>query len=115
MTNEDEIRKSAHARWEAEGRPDGQHDRHWSEAEKAFGDKASSPQTWSGDHHAGVSPPTSTGSVEDEQVEEPANDWPAADPPAADGNNTIPSPVEDFDPPKDDRRTFGNGDTDRSA
>lgn len=38
MTQED-IEKAAYARWEAEGRPDGQHERHWREAEdEATGD-----------------------------------------------------------------------------
>lgn len=75
MTDED-IRNSAYAKWEAEGRPDGQGERHWLEAEQQLG---RTPQTWSADHGGGVSPPTSTGSVEDEQVVEPANDWPGAE------------------------------------
>ena len=31
---EEEIRKKAHAIWEKEGRPEGQHERHWDEAVK---------------------------------------------------------------------------------
>ena len=31
-TNEEEVRQLAHQIWEAEGRPDGQSDRHWQEA-----------------------------------------------------------------------------------
>lgn len=76
--DQEEIRKLAHAKWEAEGRPEGQHDRHWQEAEQET-PHGNTPQTWSADHSGGVSRPTSTGSVEDEQVQEPANDWPAAD------------------------------------
>lgn len=76
--DQEEIRKLAHARWEAEGRPEGQHDRHWQEAEHEAS-HGNNPQTWSADHNGGVCPPTSTGLVEDEQVQEPANDWPAAD------------------------------------
>ncbi|MEB2846758.1 DUF2934 domain-containing protein [Endobacterium cereale] len=114
MSNEDEIRAAAHAKWEAEGKPDGQHVRHWSDAEREIGGNATgAAQTWSGDHHGGVSPPTSTGSVEHEQVQEPSNDWPAAAPPS-DTENSAPSPVDKFNPPDADRRTFGNGDTDRS-
>ncbi|WP_083196973.1 DUF2934 domain-containing protein [Rhizobium sp. AC27/96] len=30
--NEDDIRKAAYARWQAEGEPEGQHERHWREA-----------------------------------------------------------------------------------
>ncbi len=33
---ESEIRKKAYEKWETEGRRDGDHDRHWSEAEKEF-------------------------------------------------------------------------------
>lgn len=54
MRNE-EISKEAYARWEAEGRPDGQHERHWREAEEATRSSAL-PQTWSSDHAGGVSP-----------------------------------------------------------
>ncbi|NTF44392.1 DUF2934 domain-containing protein [Rhizobium rhizogenes] len=32
--NEDDIRKAAYARWQAEGEPEGQHERHWREAEE---------------------------------------------------------------------------------
>ncbi|WP_312406920.1 DUF2934 domain-containing protein [Rhizobium sp.] len=73
----EQIRKLAHAKWEAEGRPKGQQDRHWREAEHEAS-HGNSPQTWSADRGGGVSPPTSTGLVENEQVQEPANDWPAA-------------------------------------
>lgn len=79
---------------------------------KADGASSGGPQTWSADHGGGVSPPTSTGSINEEQVHEPANDWPAADGhPVADPS---PSPVDDFTIPESDgRRTFQNGDTDR--
>lgn len=81
MSDED-IRKSAYARWEAEGRPEGHHDRHWLEAEQeANGTANDSPQTWSSDHDGGVSPATKTDRASDDKtgVEEPANSWPAAD------------------------------------
>jgi hypothetical protein len=51
MSNEDIIR--AYARWEAEGRPDGQHDRHWQEASEAV-KNSGLLQTRSADHGGGV-------------------------------------------------------------
>jgi len=33
--SKEEISRQAYSRWEAEGRPDGQHERHWREAEEA--------------------------------------------------------------------------------
>lgn len=114
MSNEDAIRDAAHAKWEVEGKPEGQLERHGSEAEKEIGGNATgAAQTWSGEHHNGISPPTSTGSVDDEQVQEPSNDWPAADPTPGSGNSEL-SPVDKFDPFDASRRTFGDGDTDRS-
>ncbi len=35
MSDKDKIREDANARWEAECRPDGQHERHWCEASDA--------------------------------------------------------------------------------
>ena len=82
--------------------------------DKSNEDKKAAPQTWSADHGGGVSPPTSTGTIDEEQVHEPSNDWPAADDVEHDPVEPVPSPVEEFDPPKSgDRRTFQNGDTDR--
>ncbi len=48
---ESEIRKKAYEKWENEGRRDGDHDRHWSEAEREFGaaDNSQLPDT---DQHA---------------------------------------------------------------
>lgn len=40
----EQIRKLAHAKWEDEGRPEGQHDRHWREAEHEAS-HGNSPQT----------------------------------------------------------------------
>ncbi|WP_207485726.1 DUF2934 domain-containing protein [Arenibaculum pallidiluteum] len=34
---EDEIRRRAHAIWEAEGRPEGRHDEHWRQAASELG------------------------------------------------------------------------------
>jgi hypothetical protein len=54
---EDEIKQKAYEKWEAEGRPDGQHERHWTEAEEEVKGKSGDlPKTWSSDHDGGVSP-----------------------------------------------------------
>lgn len=72
-------------------------------------------QTWSADHGGGVSPPTSPGTLDEEQVHEPSNDWPAAEGVEHDPVEPVPSPVDEFEPPQNNgRRTFQNGDTDRS-
>lgn len=44
MSDEDKISEDAYARWEAEGRPDGQHERHWREASDAHS-ASKTPQT----------------------------------------------------------------------
>jgi hypothetical protein len=56
MSDQDKIRQDAYARWEAEGRPEGQHERHWSEASQAHVRSTGMPQTWSADHGGGVGP-----------------------------------------------------------
>lgn len=35
MTREDRIKAEAYSRWEKEGRPHGEHERHWREASEA--------------------------------------------------------------------------------
>ncbi|ACI58446.1 conserved hypothetical protein (plasmid) [Rhizobium leguminosarum bv. trifolii WSM2304] len=56
---DDEIRKAAYKRWEDEGHPEGQHERHWREAEEEVRSKSTGvPQTWSSDHGGGVNPPS---------------------------------------------------------
>jgi hypothetical protein len=56
---EEQIKRKAYEKWEAEGRPTGQHDRHWIEAEaevkQGSGDL---PNTWSSDHSGGVAAPS---------------------------------------------------------
>jgi hypothetical protein len=79
--DEEHIRGIAHRRWEEEGRPEGQHERHWAEAEQEHQNSTGATQTMPSDHNSGVSPPTR---VEDEtdgskDVEEPSNDWPGAE------------------------------------
>lgn len=65
---EEDIRKAAYGKWEAEGRPDGQHERHWREAQQEASEKATGvPQTWSSDQAGGVVPaaknPTSSDAI----------------------------------------------------
>ncbi len=68
MSDEDSIREDAYARWEAEGRPEGQHERHWREANEAR-NNAGLPQTWSADHGGGVgSAPASSGEQTDKGI-----------------------------------------------
>lgn len=55
--SKEEISRQAYSRWEAEGRPDGQHERHWREAEQAT-QLSALPQNWSSDHAGGISPKT---------------------------------------------------------
>ncbi|WP_405049549.1 DUF2934 domain-containing protein [Rhizobium sp. BE258] len=56
--DDEEIRKAAYRRWEAEGRPEGQHERHWHEAEAELKRTSTGTQTWSSDHTEGVAPPS---------------------------------------------------------
>jgi hypothetical protein len=54
MIMDDEIRKDAYRRWEDEGRPEGQHERHWREAEEAHRTNSTGrQQTWSPAHGGG--------------------------------------------------------------
>ncbi|MBW9089354.1 DUF2934 domain-containing protein [Rhizobium wenxiniae] len=62
MSDEENIREDAYARWEAEGRPDGQHERHWREANQERNGKL--PQTWSADRGGGLG--SSSGSSEEQ-------------------------------------------------
>ena len=64
--DEEKTKKAAYAKWEAEGRPQGQHDRHWREAEaELLGTSTGVPQTWSSDHSGGVTPPSGRGERSD--------------------------------------------------
>lgn len=56
--DEEQIRGIAHRRWEEEGRPDGQHERHWAEVEQDHQKSTGVTQTMPSDHNSGVSPPT---------------------------------------------------------
>jgi hypothetical protein len=77
--DDDKIREGAYKKWEQEGRPEGEHERHWSEAEEQHRRHTGSAQTMPSDHNSGVSPPTSAGAAGGSQPEEPSNDWPAAE------------------------------------
>ncbi|EJC84184.1 response regulator containing CheY-like receiver domain and AraC-type DNA-binding domain [Rhizobium leguminosarum bv. trifolii WSM2297] len=58
-TMDEKIQQAAYARWEAEGRPAGQHERHWREAKEDFSSRSTGiPQTWSSDHGGGVTTPS---------------------------------------------------------
>ncbi|MBW6425569.1 DUF2934 domain-containing protein [Rhizobium sp. XQZ8] len=76
--DDEKIREIAHRRWEQEGRPEGQHDRHWREAEQ---EHSGTTQTMPSDHNSGVSPTSRSEGVPhgEQDVEEPSNDWPLAD------------------------------------
>ncbi|AYD05223.1 DUF2934 domain-containing protein [Neorhizobium sp. NCHU2750] len=74
--SEHDIREAAYRKWESEGRPEGEHERHWREAEDEHRKSTGTPQTMPSDHNSGVAPPATSSPSE---VEEPSNDWPAAD------------------------------------
>jgi len=59
---EDRIRAEAYRKWEAEGRPDGQAERHWLDAEKQISNTEDLPKTWSSDQASGVVPSDDTAS-----------------------------------------------------
>lgn len=76
--DEDTIRTIAHRLWEAEGRPDGQDERHWREAEQEY--LASSAKSKAGpSKRASTAAPSSRprGTSKRQELDEPANDWPA--------------------------------------
>ncbi|WFR97643.1 DUF2934 domain-containing protein [Rhizobium tumorigenes] len=59
-TDRDELlRKNAYHKWEAEGRPDGQHDKHWRDAEREFSTVAEEELT-DKEAHRGDAPTPST-------------------------------------------------------
>jgi hypothetical protein len=67
LMNNDEIRRRAYEKWEAEGRPEGEHERHWTEAEKEVGG-GQLPQTSSPAHHSGVNVPEGKGQTTSDAV-----------------------------------------------
>ncbi|MBW9115608.1 DUF2934 domain-containing protein [Rhizobium cauense] len=61
------IREAAYRKWEKEGRPEGEADRHWFEAVQES-DEGDLPQTWSSDHAGGVVPPGDGGRTTSEAI-----------------------------------------------
>lgn len=77
---DDKVREAAYKRWEDEGRPEGEHERHWREAKEEHEGSTGTPQTMPSDHNSGVSTPAKSGRPSgSETVAEPSNDWPAAE------------------------------------
>jgi len=70
---ENHIEIEAYSKWEAEGRPEGQHERHWREAQQEHGSHGALPQTWSADHGGGVAASTPPRSFESEEGIRPQN------------------------------------------
>lgn len=70
----DKIRQAAYRKWEEEGRPQGQAERHWFEAEQET-DEGDLPKTWSSEYAGGVVPPENGNSSSSEAVpsEEPGS------------------------------------------
>ncbi len=66
---ESEIRKKAYEKWENEGRRDGEHERHWSEAEKELGasDGSALPDS---DEHAAAQTSPAVASLNKEQAKD---------------------------------------------
>lgn len=96
---ESEIRKRAYEKWEADGRRDGDHDRHWSEAESEFdgAGNARTPDT-EADAASGASPAVVSLNKEqsldrqagDAELQEGLEDtFPASDPVSA-TNTSVP-------------------------
>ncbi|EPE96510.1 DUF2934 domain-containing protein [Rhizobium grahamii] len=65
---EEKIRNEAYKRWEAEGRPDGQAERHWLDAEKETSKDGKLPETWSSDQSGGVVPAEETDSAASDAI-----------------------------------------------
>lgn len=68
MSDENRIREAAFAKWKAEGRPEGQHERHWREASEAQELSAGISQTWSADHAGGVGASGKPSKTQDEGI-----------------------------------------------
>jgi hypothetical protein len=57
----EQIRRRAQEIWEAEGRPEGQHDRHWQQAEQELFGGGELPKTSSPAHHSATTIPEGGG------------------------------------------------------
>ncbi len=77
IDRESEIRKKAYENWERDGRRDGEHDRHWSEAERDVHAQGESPAAESVKQEREA---TSTGSDDKDLQEGLEDSFPASDP-----------------------------------
>lgn len=77
--DEAEIREAAYHRWENKGRPEGEHERHWREAEDEGRKSTGAPRTMASHHNAGAAPSTASEGAGVAQPKEPSNDWMAAE------------------------------------
>ncbi|QKK33312.1 DUF2934 domain-containing protein (plasmid) [Rhizobium indicum] len=57
------IRRRAQEIWEAEGRPEGEHERHWLQAEREQAGDGELPQTSSPAHHSATTIPDGGGTT----------------------------------------------------
>ncbi|MDR9762803.1 DUF2934 domain-containing protein [Rhizobium redzepovicii] len=57
----EQIRRRAHEIWEAEGKPDGEQERHWQQAEREQEGDGELPQTSSPAHHSATTIPDGRG------------------------------------------------------
>jgi hypothetical protein len=64
----EEIRRRAQEIWEAEGKPEGQQDRHWIQAEQELSGNGGLPQTSSPAHHAATEIPEAGGQTGSDAV-----------------------------------------------
>ncbi|NNU63797.1 DUF2934 domain-containing protein [Rhizobium sp. WYCCWR 11152] len=64
----EQIRKRAQEIWEAEGRPEGQHERHWQQAEQELSGGGELPQTSSPAHHSATTIPEGRGKKKSDAV-----------------------------------------------
>ncbi|MBA5800460.1 MULTISPECIES: DUF2934 domain-containing protein [Rhizobium] len=58
----EQIRRRAQEIWEAEGKPEGEHERHWQQAEREQAGDSELPQTSSPSHHSATTVPGETSS-----------------------------------------------------
>jgi hypothetical protein len=64
--SEEDIRKAAYEKWEREGKPEGNQNRHWLEVEQELRRKDDPPQTWSPEGPGGTVPPSKETTMSEE-------------------------------------------------
>lgn len=72
--DDEQIRRRAYEKWENEGRPEGEHERHWDEAVRELGDGRDLPQTSSPAHHSGVKVPEGNAQTTSEAIPSGSNE-----------------------------------------